>query len=460
MQIVTPQSFGIDTKFNLSDLVKPIVRDKRINNLIKYQSLADLSTAKTYVNQISGETKLESDLTPEDLSSGNWIYTPSERDIRGVEMGIDPDEAGNMALAELGKLDTGSMINVMFPQLKARSMSAAKENLKLLPEARTAFAKYNQGLAMFNKNYRDESKAIEAYDMMAQGAEEYFNVVGDKLNLPNFSALMNAKARDESQSNTNKNQMIKFKENALKQIDSIVDKVVKTRKIAFDGAMQLARAKSLMSGIVSNSDDPAALFAGVKILSNVIEPGLAVTEGEVRGYAGDNSITEIMTTMRALINALPGIGGKSVDEVQQEARKANPMQIKQIQKLFNTMVPKIDDTYNNLLTAGSNEIESIIKNDIVGVYGGAIDQNIIDDLVSNGKAKLQMYLNANAGKIELPKIEEDEDKRESVATETVNLGGGKTATVQQKGGKNNTKTESDKNNRKTQSEAAFDALFN
>ena len=149
---------------------------------------------------------------------------------------------------------------------------------------------------------------------------------------------------------------------------------------------------------IQEDENPASLFASVKLLSNVIEPGLSVNEGEVRGYMGANWATELLQNIGTAKNLYNGLTqSASIAEAQAKTGNQNPETIKQMKVLARNLQQAVIGLKQSAVNGGVNTIVDNLKQDLRAIYGDAIPQEVIDGFASRAKSRLEANMTAMRG---------------------------------------------------------------
>lgn len=190
---------------------------------------------------------------------------------------------------------------------------------------------------------------------------------------------------------------------AVDAVNSDVKNYIATKKQFLDNLAKVKNGVALLNQI-RESNDPtqnvANLFAVVKLLSQTIEPGMSVTEGEVRGYLGENEIGGMIDKIRSIKGVASGVlrGATTLEEAQINAATANPKQVRSLLNMAKQFGNTAMGTWNKLVNGTTTQMANLINNDIDTKYGRSAIADRLQSIKANTETKIKTYL-GQTGKV-------------------------------------------------------------
>lgn len=253
----------------------------------------------------------------------------------------------------------------------------AKEN----PEALEAYERFERGLSAFQPAYNTENEqaANQAMMDMELGRARYEHLTGSSLGAASLSAMSVAAGKMEELKLKRLAQAGRKSEEGQKMLTDMkgfAKDWIDSKKAARETLKKLKVTISAINRIASESNLNTAQkrATAVKLLAQVIEPGLAVTSGEVEMYSGSGlvkaaaeEVNSVWSGLKSAYNKVTGVT-KSADgtrfEVAKDLARVNAAETREVinlaQKLSNVMGAKWAEL------AGTQEQVDTYINDVVG----------------------------------------------------------------------------------------------
>ena len=220
------------------------------------------------------------------------------------------------------------------------------------------------------------------------------------------------------QEDKDKIEMSKINQGAVKMVNDRI-KGARTNATEFiKKYTEVKKAKNIIDKLknAKNNNNPTSFFAAVKSLSNIIEPGLSVTEGEVKAYLGETDTTNFVAGLQDQWAALKNFNDL-VAAREASKRKVTPEEMNRILNLATNLSSGVLNTYKGAATSGKEQLISDIQNDLDVSFSNVLDgekyNKLINEvrnkydaafgLVSVGDVKVNNETNTNNNKTPPPK---------------------------------------------------------
>lgn len=175
----------------------------------------------------------------------------------------------------------------------------------------------------------------------------------------------------------------KLAQGAVKLVNDRVNTAKNDGKEFIKKYTEVKKSKTIISKLKQKVEkgtvSPKELFAAVKQLSNVIEPGLSVTEGEVSAYLGETDASQFIINASAWTGLLENLKGKGGEATKRKVSKA---EVLDILKLADELSNGVINTYRNAAIGQRDKLIKDIRNDIDVSYNGVLDEDRYDKLFS------------------------------------------------------------------------------
>lgn len=218
-------------------------------------------------------------------------------------------------------------------------------------------------------------------------------------------------------------EQVSMRKEAVKIVNDQVEKVKNKsvefvkKKVAVEKAV--SQLNSIREKYGKMSEVPAAaFFTAIKSLSNVIEPGLSVTEGEVNGFLGSTDATNFVVNADATLDVVKSFFAAS-EKAEEEAnkmglRKIPVKQLTEILALADQLNQGVLTTFNNAINAGRSNMSNNVKGDLTDIYTDSIDPKVLETIKSRIDSKFELMDTGKPAPKPKPKpapVKDEEDWR-------------------------------------------------
>jgi hypothetical protein len=201
--------------------------------------------------------------------------------------------------------------------------------------------------------------------------------------LPKFLADRIGWKNDQSQ------QLTGYKVEAINSANSAIRDWVSSRKGYVDKFRDVSNAINLLKKL--KVTDASSLFSIVKLLSSIIEPGMAVTEGEVAGYMGNTAVTNWLTTINSVVKGFEETFNTSkptLEEIRAKTRNIDSATAQTLKTLADTLGVEAIGNWKTASEMGLAGITGNIQNDVNNKYKDQLPAQDIKNIQDNIASRL------------------------------------------------------------------------
>ncbi len=330
--------------------------------------------------------------------------------------------AGNMAMA-LSPLSEPYAFNELGYGLKKDGTSGKADPLAT-PEAQAKQRQLLTGYATANTQLATAQQAGDtptyqaALQSMNDITAQYKMLTGDDITkvFNPLSAVSSSAANTKEgliKTGRLQDQALGRRQAASTDARARVDKWVAEKAGSKTKLKDLARGVAMSRSLINLSDSekatPEALYASIKALSGIIEPGLAVTDSEVKGYMGANFFTGMANGVNSVGSALKK-GLKDFQGMYPTAKDlgtANPATLRSVLKLADELGRTGTSFLEQIVSGSTTNLSGILERQLRATYKADIPPADLTEIIESAVAELGQRLKTDFSTDALPAVAAD-----------------------------------------------------